>query len=355
MRALIYLRVSTDKQAVKGLSIPAQKERCLQYAKEQNYTIDEESDIYVDAGESARTSNRPQFQILWQRCRTDRAVEAVIFYDISRLARNRIDFALVKDDLAKRGIKICSATEGIDSSSSGQLLEGVLSTVAEFFSVQSGEKIRSGMGQKVKDGWWATRAPYGYKNVQERVTTGKTRAWIEVDWVEAKWVIKIFELFATCNYSTKSLAKHLQEKGFPVRKHSRSSGKLHASTIERILRNKFYIGIVNWGGITSEKCNHELFLDTQLFDKVQAILDARLGGASRNRRLFSILKSVSYCECCGSKMTAEEQTTSNGNTIRYLRSLKAKHGERVLCGQKYVHEDVYLQQFDELLKKIELP
>ena len=151
-KALIYLRVSTDKQAGKGLSIPAQKEKCLQYAKDNGYEVNEETDIYADEGESARTSNRPQFQILWERCRNDKTVRAVIFYDVSRLARNRIDFALVKQDLTKRGIKIRSATEGIDSSPSGQMLEGVLSTVAEFFSLQSGEKISLGMMGKAKSG-----------------------------------------------------------------------------------------------------------------------------------------------------------------------------------------------------------
>ena len=355
LKALIYLRVSTDKQAQKGLSIPVQKERCLQYAKDHGYEIDGETDIYIDEGESARTSNRPQFQILWERCRNDKTVKAVIFYDVSRLARNRIDFALIKQDLTKRGIQICSATEGIDNSPSGQMLEGVLSTVAEFFSLQGGEKVRSGMEQKVKEGWWATRASYGYKNVQEKPSTGKVRAWIEINWEEVKWVIRSFELFATGNYSTKTLAKQLQGEGMPVRKHKKSSGKIHASFVERMLRDKIYIGVIEWGGIVNPNGKHELFLDKHLFEKVQAILDARLGGGSRSRRLFSIPKPVSWCNECGSRMTVEEHTTSSGTLIRYLRCLKSKHGERVQCNQEYIHEDIILKQLKQLIKMVELP
>lgn len=52
MNALIYLRVSTDKQAEKGLSIPAQRETCLEYAKRKGYEVVGE---FKDEGESART------------------------------------------------------------------------------------------------------------------------------------------------------------------------------------------------------------------------------------------------------------------------------------------------------------
>ena len=355
-RALAYLRVSTDRQAAKGLSIPAQKERCLQWVKDNGYELDEATDIYIDEGESARTSNRPQFQILWERCRNDKTVKAVAFYDISRLARNRIDFALVKQDLEKRGIRICSVTEGIDETPSGQLLEGVLSTVAEFFSLQSGEKVKTGMIQKFNEGWWPLMAPYGYKNVQERQSSGKVKSWIEVNWDEAKWVTRAFELFATGQYSTKTLAVKLLSEGFPMRPRKDNTGRLHSSFLNKMFRNKFYIGTIKWKNMTISKplTKHELFLDRSLFEKVQAIMDSRLGGASRNRRLLSVLKHVSYCDECGSKMSAEETKTSN-KVIRYLRCLKSQHSENVKCGQSYTHEEIYLDQFMDILKLIKLP
>lgn len=355
MRALIYLRVSTDKQAEKGMSIDAQQERCLQYAREHGFEIDLEADIYIDRGESARTANRPQFQVLWQRCRSDETIKAVIFYDISRLARNRIDFALIKDDLSKRGIGIYSATEGTDSSPSGQMLEGVLSSVAEFFSLQSGEKIKGGMEQKAKQGTWPSKAPFGYKNVQEKLTTGKVNSWIEVNWDEAKWVVRAFELFVTGNYSIKDLAKALEAEGFPMRRRKGNSGKLHASYLEKILRNQLYIGIISWKKIVNPNGKHELFLDRSVFEKAQAILDMRLGGGSRRRKHFSIIKSVTICGECGSRHTVEEHTTSKGTLIRYIRCMKSQHSEKVNCSQEYPHEDAILEQVEKLIKEIKLP
>jgi len=71
MKALIYLRVSTDEQADKGLSIPAQQEACLKYAELKQWQVDTEKDIYTDAGESAKTVNRPALQELLSRCKKD--------------------------------------------------------------------------------------------------------------------------------------------------------------------------------------------------------------------------------------------------------------------------------------------
>lgn len=353
-RALIYLRVSTDRQAEKGIAIPTQQDRCLEHARELGFEFDQETDLYIDRGESARSMDRPALLEMLNRCETDRSIKAIIVYDVSRLARDRIDFALIKRDLKKRGIKLVSATEPINDSPEGQILEGVLSSVAEFFSTQNARKVKANMMKKAKDGCWPSRPPYGYKNVQEKVSTGKVRAWIEVCWTEAKWVIRAFELFATGNYSVKALALKLQEEGFAVRKDNRSSGKLHVSSLERMLRNKFYIGVIEWGDVVSDG-KHELFLDRSLFERAQAILDARLGGGSRNRRLFSIIKPISFCEECGSRMTAEEAQTSSGRTIRYLRCLKRQHSESVECEQAYTHEDIYLKQFTSLMGKVELP
>ena len=350
MRAVIYLRVSTDKQASKGLSIPAQKERCLQYAKDNGYEVDEKTDIYADEGESARTSNRPQFQILWERCRNDKTIRAVIFYDVSRLARNRIDFALVKQDLTKRGIKIRSATEGIDSSPSGQMLEGVLSTVAEFFSLQSGEKIKLGMLQKVRNGGWPTIAPFGYKNCRSGSGNDKDDRWIAPNDDEAIWVKKTFQMYATSKYSLFELTRIFAKEGFPMR----TSKKLHQGFLHRILNNPAYIGKIPFqGGIYEGK--HEPLVEQSLSQRVRDVLFEHSKGADRSQKYRFPLKGILYCDVCGSKYTGEQHIIKNGDTVRYLRCMKRISSERVICSEKYFQEEHISNQFEGLFKTIQLP
>ena len=59
-RAALYARVSTEEQAMHGVSLEAQKERLTQYANENNLTI---VGYYVDEGVSARKkySRRAEF------------------------------------------------------------------------------------------------------------------------------------------------------------------------------------------------------------------------------------------------------------------------------------------------------
>ncbi|MDD5147719.1 MAG: recombinase family protein [Candidatus Daviesbacteria bacterium] len=106
MRALIYLRVSTDEQADKGLSIPAQKEACLKYAEVKQWEVDQEKDVYIDAGESARSANRPALQEMLSRCKKDKNVEMIIVHKIDRLARNVGDHAAIRTILKKHDVQL---------------------------------------------------------------------------------------------------------------------------------------------------------------------------------------------------------------------------------------------------------
>ncbi len=353
---LIYLRVSTDQQAEKGIALPTQQAKCTEYAEQNGYTFNLETDIYTDAGLSARTMDRAALLDMLNRCEKDKSVQAITVYDLSRLARNRDDLSLIKVALRKHNVKLISATEGIDDSPEGQMLEGILSSLAEFYSAQHGRRVKNNLIQKAKAGGWPRTAPYGYKNVQEKASTGKVKAWIEVDWTEAKWVTRAYELYATGNWSTRDLAEQLIDEGFPLRLFKgQTRSVLQASYLARILQDKFYIGHIIWDGVVNENGNHELFLDRALFDKAQAVCSSRSSSSSRKWRLFSILKGISYCDECSSKMTSDEQVTRKKNIYRYLRCLKAIKKRKVPCSQKYHHESEYENQFEKLLQTINLP
>ncbi|RKZ30510.1 hypothetical protein DRQ36_05275 [bacterium] len=65
-KCLLYARVSTEKQAQKDLSIPAQIKAMRDFAKKQNFKVVGE---YIDEGKSAKTINRPQLKRLIARSR----------------------------------------------------------------------------------------------------------------------------------------------------------------------------------------------------------------------------------------------------------------------------------------------
>ena len=117
--AVIYLRVSTDRQARKGggeegYSIPAQREACLRKAQSLNAAVVEE---YSDKGESARSTDRPSLQALLGRLEEKQDIDYVIVHKIDRLARNRHDDAEIALAIHRAGAQLISCTENISAPS----------------------------------------------------------------------------------------------------------------------------------------------------------------------------------------------------------------------------------------------
>src|SRR3954454_19521863 len=133
--AVIYLRVSTKEQAqrggaAEGFSIPAQREACRRKAEQLGAEVVEE---FIDAGESARSADRPSLQALL-RYVVETGVDFVIVHKVHRLARNRYDDAVIPAQLQAAGARLVSVTENIDQTPSGLLLHGIMSSIAEFYS-----------------------------------------------------------------------------------------------------------------------------------------------------------------------------------------------------------------------------
>ncbi len=121
--AVIYLRVSTDRQAEKDLSIPTQLESCRQFAKNQDLQVIK---VFEDAGESARTCDRLAFREMIDFCLAHSRslnLKAVICWDTSRFARNRYDALLYKKQLEKKGVKVLFVSQQIGEGAEGALLE----------------------------------------------------------------------------------------------------------------------------------------------------------------------------------------------------------------------------------------
>jgi len=201
MDAVIYLRVSTKEQAAKdesaeGYSIPAQREACLRHIAERGWNLAGE---FTDAGESARTADRPMLKALLRRV-ADGGIGVVVVHKIDRLARSMEDHVAIRAALRRCGVQLVSVTENIEETASGRLVEGIHALMAEFYSANLAGEIRKGMTQKAKMGGWPTKAPIGYLNVREK-SAGKDIAKVVLDPDRALLVREAFRLYATGDYS----------------------------------------------------------------------------------------------------------------------------------------------------------
>jgi DNA invertase Pin-like site-specific DNA recombinase len=150
MNCVLYARVSTEEQA--DLSIPAQLQAMRDFAKRKDWRVVEE---FLEPGVSGRSiQQRQALQALLERCKQEPKVEVVLVHKIDRLARNVLDHATIRFALQQRGIRLASVVENVDDSISGQLLENIMASIAQFYSGNLGEETKKGMRMLVERGGW---------------------------------------------------------------------------------------------------------------------------------------------------------------------------------------------------------
>ena len=161
--AVVYLRVSSQGQVKRGsdpegYSIPGQREATSTRAEMLQAGVVRE---YVEYGLSGRTTHRPALRRMLADLPKLRP-SYVIVYDLSRLARNRLDDALLMLQIEQSGAKLVSVLENIDQTPSGRLTHGVLAAVNEFRSAGDGEKVKMGLKRKHAMGGTSGPARVGY-------------------------------------------------------------------------------------------------------------------------------------------------------------------------------------------------
>lgn len=159
MRAVLYVRVSTVEQ-VSNFSLDTQEAACRSYCKQNQWQVVR---VFRDEGESAKSTARPQFQEMLRFCRENReTIDMVVVYSLSRFSRASLDHHVVRAQLSKHGITLRSATEPIDESPTGKLMENIASAFAEFDNLLRAERTVVGMRAKLEAGGWPFQAPLGY-------------------------------------------------------------------------------------------------------------------------------------------------------------------------------------------------
>jgi site-specific DNA recombinase len=118
-KAIGYVRVSTDKQADRGVSLVAQVEKIRAMATVHDVEL---LDVLVDAGESAKDLDRPGMVRILDMVQS-RAVGMVIVAKLDRLTRSVKDLAVLLEQFQRRGVSWVSVAESLDTgSASGRLV-----------------------------------------------------------------------------------------------------------------------------------------------------------------------------------------------------------------------------------------
>ncbi len=317
--AVIYLRVSTKDQAergggAEGFSIPAQREACMRKAESLGATVVAE---FIDAGESARSANRPELQRMLQFIGLAR-VPFVIVHKVDRLARNRVDDVEINMQLTAAGSKLVSCSENIDETPSGMLLHGIMSSIAEFYSRNLATESKKGMQQKAKTGGTPGQAPFGYLNVRERTAEGREIRTVALDPERAKWVSWLYEMYATGEWTTAMLRDELTQRGVTTRPRPNRVGlPIANSHVNNILTNRYYIGYVKYDGVEYPG-THQKLITEEAFDAAQKVRTARAQSGEKPRVRSHYLKGSVFCGSCGEPLMFAQSRNRVGDLYDYF-------------------------------------
>jgi DNA invertase Pin-like site-specific DNA recombinase len=302
-QAVVYCRVSSLEQ-VDGTSLESQERMCREYADRAGITILE---VFVDRGESAKTADRPEFLNAISYCTKKRnLVDFFIVYKIDRFARNQNDHIGVRAKLKQHDVELLSVTEPINDSPMGKMMEGILSTFAEFDNNIRTERSSNGMRERLKQGLWVWPAPIGYTRLEQ--------GGVLVPNSDARFVQMAFAEYAKGTYTYKRLATNLYKQGL----RSKAGKKVELQTLQKLIHNPLYCGIVKkdeWGIETKGK--HEPLITIELFSKCQVAGRSHKGTKKQEKNPEFPLRRLIVCSWCKQPLTGSFSTGRKGTKYPY--------------------------------------
>ncbi|MGI6147774.1 MAG: recombinase family protein [Limnochordia bacterium] len=223
------MRVSTEDQARRGYSIPAQIRECRALAG-KNQAI-----IFADEGLSGDSLDRPALTEMRRRIRAGE-IKEVICLDPDRLSRRLLNQLLLTDEFERYGVELRFVNGDYSKTPEGTLFYALRGAISEFEKAKITERMCRGRREKAKQGKILRDFHvYGYDYDRERAA-------LVVNQAEAQVVRDIFRWFLDPPKDAVGLsgiARLLTERGIPTK---RGAPRWHRQVVRQILSNPTYIG-----------------------------------------------------------------------------------------------------------------
>lgn len=247
-----YVRVSTDKQ--EELSPDSQEKLLREYAAKNNIII---LKVFFELGISGRKADkRPEFQKMIGLAKsTDHPVDVILVWKFSRFARNQEESIVYKSLLRKQSnVDVVSISEPLIDGPFGSLIERIIEWMDEYYSIRLSGEVLRGMKEKATKKGYQMSPPLGY----HAVGNGEP---YKIDPDEMKIVEFICDEFDYHNSDVTKITRKLNDMGVRTRR----GNPFESRSVERILRNPFYYGLVVWNGI-SFAGSHEVHYSKERFE-----------------------------------------------------------------------------------------
>ena len=320
------MRVSTEEQALHGLSLEAQDAALTEYAKKNGMVI---VDRYVDEGITARKKiqNRKALMRLLEDVKAGK-IDMIIFTKIDRWMRNIYDYHKVQEVLEKNNVNWKTIFENYDTSTAtGRLHINIMLSVAQDEADRTSERIKAVFSNKVKNKEYPTGSvPYGYI-LKDSVLHKDPETQHLVDDLFREF-FDSHSIYATRAYAAENLGLTFASRG-----------------LTKIFKNAIYCG--EYRGIENF-C--EPYITREQYDEIQDIISKKHIKNNSTGRVY-MFAGLLICPECGNRMSGVAYRYNTKDGVKERRQYRCRcYVETKRCGFSTVIGENLIE--DYLLKHI---
>ena len=343
LRAALYLRVSTARQAEHDVSIPDQRRQGEGYCTSRGYRLVE---TYVEPGASATNDRRPEFQRMIEAGISKPApFDVVVVHSFSRFFRDHFELEFYVRKLARNVIKLVSITQEMGDDPMHVMMRQIMALFDEYQSKENAKHVLRALKENARQGFWnGSLPPIGYRVVAAEQRGAKIKKKLEIDPLHADTVRLIYRLALEGDGTSgpmgvKNIVSHLNTR----RIFTRDGGRWGIGQVHRILTRTTYIGRHEFNKRSQRKELKPIseviavdvppLIDQATFDAVQVHLRSRNPKVTPARVVSgpTLLTGICFCATCAGAMTLR---TGKSNRYRYYTcSIRARQGDTGCTGR----------------------
>lgn len=228
MKAIGYIRVSTQEQVREGISLEAQEDKIRKYAELHNLNLIE---VVKDEGKSGKDLNREGIQKAISLCQEER-INHLVVHKMDRLTRRTLDLlTLVEEVFKPNKVQFHSITERIDTSTAqGKFFLTIIGAMAQIERDLIAERTKEALQYKKSKLETYSPTPFGFNREDGHITPNQK----ELE------IVTLMRKLKERGLSYQAIINKLNEKDIPT-KNGKSWSK---STIWGILRNPIYDNLI---------------------------------------------------------------------------------------------------------------
>ena len=264
--------------------------------------------------------------------------DILLVFMFDRLGRRDDETPFIVEWFVKNGVEVWSAMEGQQRFDNhvDKLMNYIRYWQASGESLKTSIRTKTRLGQLTEEGHYTGgTVPYGYRAVDKGRVNKRNRTVLDlqIDEDEAEVIRLIFHKYVDEGYGAQRLSHYLHEQGIK----SRDGKGFPNTTVNRIIKNIAYTGIIKNGESQSGYIDELRIIDVSTFSKAQEIMRQRTlphGNVPLNCKGKSLLVGNIFCAHCGNRLTL---TTSGRRVYRADGTVKYEPRMRYQCHYNVRH------------------